>query len=251
MGDMTKQVDEWVATRNRFVAFLDIMGFRDMVLRNTHESVLETMELFQTAIKVIEEDAQKRLATLEKKPTAGEGMVGGSATMPVFFSDSILLVSQDDSIDSASHLLFSAWWLWKVAICSGIPMKGAIAYGKQTANFDKSLYFGKPLIDAYELQDELLLYGVVLHHTMEEYLIHNNIMRGFEDSSLHRYQAPLRNSMVFHYVMCWFSDDFSKGGSAESVVSRLYGTVSGAPRRYVDNTLEFLQSLAKKEGKAS
>lgn len=248
---MTEQSPKWVATCNRFVAFLDIMGFKDMVFRNTHESVLKTMESFQTAISIIEEDAQKKLATLEKKPTAGKGISGVSAVMPVSFSDSILLVSRDDSIDSASHLLFSVWWLWKEAICSGIPMKGAIAYGEQTADFDKSLHFGKPLIDAYELQDELLLYGVVLHHTMEEYLTHNNIMKIFEDSSLHRYQTHLRNSRVFHYVLYWFGVDFFEGSNAEMVISRLYSTVSGAPRRYIDNTLEFVQSLANTKSKAS
>ena len=37
-------------TRNRFVAFLDIMGFKDRVARNEHNEILKELELFQSNI---------------------------------------------------------------------------------------------------------------------------------------------------------------------------------------------------------
>ena len=58
---MNKKQTKWLSTCKRFVAYLDIMGFRDMVLRNTHEEVLETMEQFRLPIKEMKKEAKERL----------------------------------------------------------------------------------------------------------------------------------------------------------------------------------------------
>ena len=42
----------------------------------------------------------------------------------------------------------------ETALTNGIPIKGAIAKGIMTADFNKSIYVGVPLIDAYNLQKE-------------------------------------------------------------------------------------------------
>lgn len=34
----------WVTTAKRFVVFLDIMGFKDLVYRNPHKTVYEKLE---------------------------------------------------------------------------------------------------------------------------------------------------------------------------------------------------------------
>lgn len=48
----------WTNTCQRFVAFIDIMGFRERVYRSTHKSVLKSMESFVTeAIKPMQLDA--------------------------------------------------------------------------------------------------------------------------------------------------------------------------------------------------
>ena len=111
-------------TRFRFVAFLDIMGFKDLVARKEHEEVLKIMETFQPTIDVI-----NRLAKQNK-----ENMNLLSTAETVMFSDSIIIVSKDDSSEAARMIIFWAQWILSEGIKQGIPIKGSIAYGKQTAN---------------------------------------------------------------------------------------------------------------------
>lgn len=126
------------------------------------------------------------------------------------------------------------------AMLSGIPIKGAITYGKMTADLNRSFYFGKPLIDAYELQKELLLYGVVLHHTSEKRLNVLRIKRTFETFLVLQSPVPMKSGNITHYLVNW-TLHLKKGKDPLDYVTKLYLDVSGAPRLYVDNTIEFVR----------
>lgn len=45
--------------------------------------------------------------------------------------------------------------------------KRSLAKGKFTFDEENDLYFGRPLVDAYLLHDELYYYGIVAHHSIE------------------------------------------------------------------------------------
>jgi hypothetical protein len=51
---------------------------------------------------------------------------------------------------------------------NNIPLKGAIAFGNFSANWDQSVFFGKPLIDAFELHNDLDMYCAILHSSAEK-----------------------------------------------------------------------------------
>jgi hypothetical protein len=51
----------WVETRDRFVAFLDVMGFKDRVYRDSHESIYDALLSFSKPLGKIEEFAKYRL----------------------------------------------------------------------------------------------------------------------------------------------------------------------------------------------
>lgn len=223
---------------------MDIMGFKDMISRKSHGDVEKTLQLLQSAIGIIEMEAEQSLRERATKRARGWGLFS-SIVRAVFFSDSILLVSSDDSPGSAEDLLYAVEWVLHHAILKGIPMKGAIAYGEQTDDFGKSLHFGRPLVDAYELQNELIMYGVVLHHTAEQQIIDTKMMIVLENEHLFKYRAPMKSGAIMHYLVdwAWFPEE---DGKLESALSRLYGSVSGRPRRYVDNTIDFLSWLTRK-----
>jgi len=246
---------EWEPTSTRFVAFLDIMGFKDMVFRNKHEEVLKTIETFKTAtIDTINDIARIRLSQDKKEEKLRytlKKLFGESIIKTVFFSDSILLISNDDSADSAEQLIINISIMLKEALAAGIPLKGAIAHGKQTADFDRSLHFGKPLIDAYELQNELHLYSVALHHSAEQHLIDIGIIDRFEKDYLYKYKTPLKGGKKVKHYLVALEGDLLKSENLKSTSSKLYSTVSGHTRLYVDHTLEFLESLAEERAKQS
>ena len=162
------------------------------------------------------------------------------------FSDSLLLISNDDSKSSAASIVGTIQWILEQATLKKIPIKGAIAYGEQTADFDKSLHFGRPLIDAFDLQGELLLYGVVLHHTMEKYLIDGNLISILENKDIYKWPTPMKSGKVTHYIIDWINTAF-KPKETKETIPLLYCNVSGTPRKYVDNTFDFMNWLDKRK----
>ncbi len=236
---MNEEKEKWKNTCNRFVAFMDIMGFQDRVFRDNHNDVLDIMKELSNCLTAINNVAEKRMAVSNIQNEKEN--VDFSCVKAVFFSDSIFIVSSDDSIISFARLCATANFIIAKAMLKKIPMKGAIAYGEMTSDFNRSIHFGKPLIDAYNLQQELYLYAVVLHHTAEKELINRKILNIFEKQRLSKYNVPLKNGIAYHYVLKWDNNLIKQ--PCDEIASTFYETVSGQVRCYVDHTLEFAKYL--------
>lgn len=246
----------WNPTCERFVAFLDIMGFRDRVYRESHEDVRKMLKSLRPTIKVFEDLAKSTIRIFQLKAKLEDTKIPEpTVILPVSFSDSIILVASDKSINSLSELINYIKIIIFEAISEGIPMKGSISCGEMTADKDNSLFFGRPLIDAFELQNELQLYGVILHHTVEKCLSELNITKNFEKYDIFKYPVPMKSGKITHYLVDWtldlFSDNEFTGHNIEDVIStfgsKLYNNVSGKPRIYVDNTLDFVRWVTEKK----
>jgi len=57
---------EWNPTCNRFVGFFDIMGFKDMVFRNSHADMMEKMDAIREVIVKIETSGKRVLSNNPK-----------------------------------------------------------------------------------------------------------------------------------------------------------------------------------------
>ena len=219
-------------TKNRFVAFLDIMGFKERVARNDHDVVLNELEIFQSNISQYvgyHRDADIQLA---------------------LFSDSILIYSQDDTIDSLHALadITSHIMMYAIQQENPIPLKGAIAAGKTTCNHIKQLYFGQALIDAYLLEENIKYYGVLVHHSAEKYLLQSKFDE-FRDI-----KAPLKGGDIAHYELNWYTIKLDLFETIEgqkqaipqkdvpSCLKNLRLTVSDEPRKYIDNTKRVIEN---------
>lgn len=210
-------------TRNRFVAFLDIMGFKDRVARNDHDEILKELEIFQSNISQYvsyHSDANVQLA---------------------LFSDSILIYSQDDSSDSLHALadITSHIMMYAIQQEKPIPLKGAIAAGRMTCNQIKQLYFGQALIDAFLLEENIKYYGVLVHHSAEKYLQLNDFPE-FRDV-----KAPLKGGEISHYELNWYNTAIKPGENnpktVDDCLKNLRLTVSDEPRKYIDNTQKVMR----------
>lgn len=210
-------------TRNRFVAFLDIMGFKDRVARNEHDEILKELELFQSNISQYvsyHRDANVQLA---------------------LFSDSILIYSQDDSSDSLHALadITNHIMMYAIQQEKPIPLKGAIAAGRMTCNQIKQLYFGQALIDAFLLEENVKYYGVLVHHSAEKYLQLNDFPE-FRDV-----KAPLKGGEISHYELNWYNTAIKPGEenpkTVDDCLKNLRLTVSDEPRKYIDNTQKVMR----------
>ena len=128
-----------------------------------------------------------------------------------------------------------------------------------TIDTKESIYFGRPLIDAYELQKDVKLYGVVLDHTCEEQLFELDVLSKLSKDIITKYKVPIESSKIYHYLIniteeeLAYIDAYDLVSVFEETTSnpknKLYHSVSGKPRIYVDNTVEFLEWLKDQKAK--
>lgn len=226
--------DTWTITRNRFIAFFDIMGFKEMVDRNDHKDIVEKLRTLKIALKAVE--------SIHKEKDYKEKI---SETKSVSFSDSIIFFSKEDSVKDLHKILWDSAWIIYKSLENGIGIKGAISHGEITVDFDNSLFFGKPIIDAYLLHDQIQLYTAVIDNNVEK-ILNKEKLPSEANKFIATHKAVLKNGKVTHKLITPGLKEFIK--KEINAVNKMYENVSGHPRIYVDNTLDFLnQLLIKKE----
>lgn len=195
----------------RLVAFLDIMGFKDMVARHfsTIEDKLTDLSKF-ISDTIREEEGYQYL----------------------IFSDSIIIYVSADKENVFQELLERISKIVEKSISLGLPIKGAVAKGECTVCMDtKPFFFGQPIIDAYTLEESVVLYGVVLHNTVEE-LAEKELAKS---KLVFDYKVPLKGGASKHYILSWFAANMEKNVTNLNTIRK---TISDSPRRYIDNTMD-------------
>jgi len=234
----------WPTTTERFVVFLDIMGFKDFVSRNSHEFVYNLMKSLSKSKEVIERTVLDDELDAEFK------------TKDIYttsFSDSIILFSLDDSPISFEMIITSAAYFIAEALKDSIPMKGAMAHGTISVDKIEQIYFGQPLIDAYLLQEEVNYYGAVLHNSVESYVSKQEAkLSNAAKRFIFEKRIPLKSGLSQHKNINWFRflgqdlEDFTKtSDDFEKIIKSLRLITSGGPRKYIDNTIDVYNSLLK------
>jgi len=220
----------WEKTIERFILFIDILGFKDLVNRVSHEAIFNKM---QSLVDTINEVSKKYKGNISLK----------TEIKPVIFSDSIILITKEGNIEDIIELINSAIYVFQKSIADVLPIKGALSYGVFTSDFEQSLHFGQPLIDAFQLQEELQLYAIVLDNFVEEFLKKNN----FDSKDIIKYYTPTKNGKINYFLINPLAgledrtqkDDFTKS------IEEFYCKVSGKPRIYIDNTLKLIEHINK------
>lgn len=237
----------WKVTDNRFVAFIDILGFKDLVMRKTHEEIYDQLDKISIFKKIIENAAKN-----------GDSLKESDAEIySVSFSDSIVMFSKNDNVDNFRYFLIAVRYLFANAMKDGIPMKGSIAYGKISLNKSEQIYFGQPIIDAYFMEEDVNYMGLVAHNSIDEYIKNNE--DNIKETRFHQYffetKAPLKCGNLTHLNLNWFEKipnsqtKMSKTQKTQSVIDCINNfkcTASGNARKYIDNTLDlFINSNSK------
>ena len=215
-------------TADRFVAFLDIMGFKDRVARTNHAQLLEQLTNFNREI------------------TSYIGKYKNSEIQLAQFSDSIVLFSNDTTSISLQTLAEVTRGIMQTAINLQIPMKGAIAQGKITCDIPKQLFLGQALIDAYLLEENINYYGILVHHTAEK-----SVLTLIDNKKIFKdIKAPLKSGKISHFELSWYINDDNKDIDLKKISSALKvirQTVSDSPRKYIDNTLDVINEYYQNE----
>lgn len=241
---MEDKYKDWEITTNRFVAFIDIMGFKDIVQRKIDKEVYENF-------KKISDYSNNLNKLINSEYFANQKNIEKGTIYITIFSDSIVIFSKNNNEKTLKAFLVSVISIFNIIIQIGWGAKGVISYGNMTVDIKKSIFFGQPLIDSYLSQENLHYYGVLFHHTAERYINENKIVykRGTFNCN-----TPIKSGKVNSMNLNWLSflpETNEVLGSniiptkakethikvLNSLMDKIRLNVSGDPRKYVDNTI--------------
>lgn len=218
---------KWEEDSNRLILYADFMGFTSRVISNSHETIKNELKEFRTKWTARMTPFKDYLRFVQ-------------------FSDSILIVANGTDFKMFNLLTKAAICLVHTSMSMKIPIKGVIAQGVFSYDRDNELYFGKPLVDAYLLHEQLKYYGIVVHHTAEK------TIKQFQDID-----NPYSNKPIYidkgstsHYHLCWnlinsqlHPENITP--QCENWIELIAENVSGSPRLYIDKTLDILRKDTK------
>jgi hypothetical protein len=138
--------------RNGYVAFFDILGYREMTSRDDFEEIIQALEGANTEAKEL----------LHRKQIENAHLFSFGDSMIVFCPG-----DTDDETYAAGRLLsVFARSLFSHMFARGMPVRGAIAKGD--FYYKDNSYAGKPLNEAYEYANCLEFAGCVLTPSAED-----------------------------------------------------------------------------------
>lgn len=148
--------------QDRFIAFVDILGFRNLVERMSHEDRIFTT--VRDALKVLDRQAlgfqqyrrERRNKRHEQRRKGVVSLVRDTNLQMTAFSDCYVL----SEVSPAWHVLAAVQSLGARFLEEGILTRGAVVLGK--AYHNGRVLFGPGIIEAYELELRTAKYPRIL-----------------------------------------------------------------------------------------
>lgn len=135
---------------NRFVAFVDILGFKNLVNNsNSNQKLIETID---NVLSEIEDDKNRN-----SDKALGNKAIGREITN---FSDSIVISYSTECQGAGVNLLIDVRLLQLRLLYYGILSRGAVTFGKLI--HDDDVCFGPALVEAYKMEEHDAIYPRVI-----------------------------------------------------------------------------------------
>ena len=127
----------------RFLAYFDVLGYEVRITKKTLEEEL-----------ALHKDMLERIQISQDWATKG---LDYSLISNVYFSDSFIFYSKDNSDKSFASIIAVALFFMNVSAIKKLPyfpMRGAISYGDFLADHKNKIYIGSALREACRLQEK-------------------------------------------------------------------------------------------------
>lgn len=145
---------EKIVNGNCWVAYFDILGFKNQVLdfheQNGSGNLDVFVEIYYEILRYIENELRKKKDFTPAKFDY------------ICSSDAFLFFACDDSIDSYRTIDRVARFFFRRMIWKRIPFRGALTVGDFYADKQKSVFVGQALIDAYRYAEKQNWIGSVM-----------------------------------------------------------------------------------------
>lgn len=258
----TKEDADSVFWSKPYFAFLDIMGFRELVKNNSHQDLVDLYKrLVNFQVEFYEnyhEEEQKQRAE-----RLGEYFEPSGLRL-VNISDSIMLWTKNSKENSLIELASAVKLLMSISMSIGIPLRGAIVKGDiEILEKENSLsIIGRGLVHAYETEGKQNWSGCSIDNGIFTYLrsIQNVILNRpgphrFEklDSLFVETEIPFKDKPRKGFVINWADNtEFTEEQIRESFAN--YNKRINEPEHItksielkIENTIKFYREFGGKK----
>lgn len=136
--------------RDRWFAYLDLLGFTNLVHTESIEDVLpvysKALQQMRTACKLGREQV---------------GLINS------WFSDTFIIYSGSDSLEDFMHVESAARIFFQLLLNKHIPVRGCISHGKLYSQAKRNIFVGPALIEAHTYGEALDWVGFCLAPSVE------------------------------------------------------------------------------------
>lgn len=139
--------------RDRWFAYLDLLGFTDLV---SSKSIEEVIPVYSEALS--------RMRSACGDRTKGTGLISS------WFSDTFIIYTGSDSLEDFARLESAARIFFQLLITKHIPVRGCISHGKLYSQAKKNIFIGPALIEAHTYGEALDWIGFCLAPSVEQKL---------------------------------------------------------------------------------
>lgn len=178
-----------VMVQRRMVAVCDILGFRDLVLRNRLEDVVDqSLGCLQKALF-----HSIHQGNFPETPPMIEELRKQSSVGFAWFSDTVLLYALGDTDDDCKNVLETVGCLiFETIFLADTRIRAGVAYGETYIDSENDLYVGKAIIEAYDLQSQQEWSGGALTSSAENRIPKWVLAENILDWYLTEYPVPLK-----------------------------------------------------------
>ena len=181
---------------NRYVAFFDILGFKNWVETEGSRKVFDYIRDFMSLMIRVSMPKSKINAdmSVDLEP---------SIIYYINFSDTIVFYSRDDSYEAFRTILLVCAEFMNVIICGPTrAIRGALSCGEFYVDTENNAYVGQALIDAYELEEKQYWLGVSLHGSIENTANFVRAQKEFPNLIIQSL-VPIKNSSNKPFCVNW------------------------------------------------
>lgn len=228
-----------------YVAFLDILGFSEMIKTRPIDEVLHKMSW---GLKL--SDLSGRLGKGTPNTLVDELFHEPLVPLEFFtFSDTFVLSTKDTSPKSLFQIIASTAMLSKFLITAGLPIRGAIAKGELAKVSDTDHLIGRGIINAAELEKQQEWFGIALSPE----IINNEFLDIAREPLLQalvvEYNVPMKSSYTGEPVL--WAINWRYNLSVHAGIKSLFPKPRSNSDKKLKNTIDFskfLRSTNQHEG---
>ena len=247
----------------KYIAFLDILGFKELIENNKLQEIEELYDSLQKSLLFTFAYSNPKHMGAKKLPTIVETVLNS-----LVISDSIIIWTDDDDQGSFMELLFAVKYFMYFSMKSGFPLRGGISSGElvvKSGKHDKSPKFnsyttllGLSLTRAYIMESKSEWSGCIIDELSVRHF--NKKLKGYESNVadldffekmdvIHSYEVPMKSGPVKkYYAVNWTHfngprltpNEVKKGFKAHNK-----NVTDWAVQNKIRNTLKFLADTKK------